>query len=37
LNALEYHRVSYDVASTQELMMKKGLPESLFSRLSFGW
>jgi predicted phosphodiesterase len=36
-NALEYHRVSYDVASTQELMMKKGLPESLFSRLSFGW
>ena len=34
---LEYHRVPYDVASTQQLMMEKGLPESLVSRLSFGW
>jgi diadenosine tetraphosphatase ApaH/serine/threonine PP2A family protein phosphatase len=35
--ALEYHRVAYDVALTQRLMMEKGLPESLISRLSFGW
>jgi len=35
--ALEYHRVAYDVALTQQLMMERGLPESLISRLSFGW
>jgi predicted phosphodiesterase len=34
---VEYRRVAYDVASTQRLMMDKGLPESLISRLSFGW
>lgn len=34
---VEYRRVPYDVASTQKLMMDKGLPESLISRLSFGW
>jgi predicted phosphodiesterase len=34
---LKYHRVPYDISSTQQLMMDKGLPESLISRLSFGW
>lgn len=34
---LEYHRIEYDVASTQALMMEQGMPESLISRLSFGW
>ena len=34
---LEYHRVPYDIDSTQQLMMERGLPESLISRLSFGW
>jgi predicted phosphodiesterase len=34
---VEYRRVPYDVGSTQRLMMDKGLPESLVSRLSFGW
>lgn len=35
--ALEYHRVPYDMAATQKLMEDRGLPESLISRLSFGW
>jgi predicted phosphodiesterase len=34
---VEYRRVPYDVSSTQELMMAQGLPESLISRLNFGW
>ena len=34
---LQYHRVPYDIDSTQQLMMERGLPESLISRLSFGW
>jgi len=34
---LEYYRIPYDMALTQRLMMEKGLPESLISRLSFGW
>lgn len=34
---LRYHRVPYDIASTQQLMTEKGLPESLISRLAFGW
>lgn len=34
---LEYHRVPYDIADTRQLMIDKGLPESLISRLSFGW
>ncbi len=34
---IEYHRVPYDVAVTQALMMEEGLPESLISRLTFGW
>jgi len=34
---LEYHRIPYDIALTQRLMAEKGLPESLISRLSFGW
>lgn len=34
---VEYRRVPYDVASTQRLMMDRGLPESLISRLNFGW
>jgi predicted phosphodiesterase len=34
---LEYHRIPYDVGLTQRLMMQKELPESLISRLSFGW
>jgi len=34
---LNYHRVSYDIELTQRLMMEKGLPESLISRLAFGW
>jgi predicted phosphodiesterase len=34
---LEYHRIPYDIALTQRLMMEKELPESLINRLSFGW
>ena len=34
---LNYQRVSYDIELTQRLMMEKGLPESLISRLAFGW
>jgi predicted phosphodiesterase len=34
---LEYHRIPYDIALTQRSMMEQGLPESLISRLSFGW
>jgi predicted phosphodiesterase len=34
---LEYHRVPYDIAATQQLMKERGLPDSLISRLSFGW
>jgi hypothetical protein len=34
---LNYRRVSYDIELTQRLMMEKGLPESLISRLAFGW
>jgi predicted phosphodiesterase len=34
---IEYHRVSYDIALTQDLMLEKGLPDSLISRLAFGW
>ncbi len=36
-NVLQYYRIPYDIALTQRLMMEKGLPESLISRLSFGW
>jgi len=36
-NVLQYHRIPYDIGLTQRLMMEKGLPESLISRLSFGW
>jgi len=35
--SVEYRRVPYDVDATQGLMMEEGLPESLISRLSFGW
>lgn len=34
---VEYQRVAYDVSATQELMIERGLPESLISRLNFGW
>lgn len=34
---MEYQRVAYDISSTQELMIERGLPESLVSRLNFGW
>jgi predicted phosphodiesterase len=34
---LEYYRIPYDIALTQRLMMEKELPESLISRLTFGW
>lgn len=34
---MEYYRVPYEVAMTQALMMEEGLPESLISRLTFGW
>ncbi len=34
---LEYYRIPYDIGLTQRLMMEQGLPESLISRLSFGW
>ncbi len=34
---LEYHRIPYDIELTQRLLMENGLPESLISRLSFGW
>ncbi len=36
-SVLQYYRIPYDIALTQRLMMEKGLPESLISRLSFGW
>ncbi len=34
---LEYRRVDYPVEETQKSMKKKGLPESLITRLSYGW
>lgn len=34
---LESRRVDYPVEETQESMKKKGLPESLITRLSYGW
>ncbi len=34
---LEHHRVGYDIASTQRLMEKAGLPHRLIARLSYGW
>ncbi len=34
---IEYQRVAYDILSTQQLMVERGLPESLISRLNFGW
>jgi len=36
-NLLEYRRIPYDIARTQQLMVEKGLPESLISRLNLGW
>ncbi len=34
---VEYGRVDYPVEETQKAMKKKGLPESLITRLSYGW
>ncbi len=34
---LEYQRVDYPVEETQKSMKRKGLPESLITRLSYGW
>ncbi|MBN1485945.1 MAG: metallophosphoesterase family protein [Chloroflexia bacterium] len=34
---VETRRVSYDIESTQERMQRAGLPQSLITRLSFGW
>ncbi len=34
---LEYRRVDYPIEETQKSMKVKGLPESLITRLSYGW
>jgi predicted phosphodiesterase len=34
---VEHRRVDYPVEETQKSMKKKGLPESLITRLSYGW
>jgi predicted phosphodiesterase len=36
-STLEYQRVTYNISATQQLMLERGLPESLISRLDFGW
>ena len=33
----EYRRAAYDVAATQDRLLKAGLPERLAARLGFGW
>lgn len=36
LGAVSFHRVAYDIALTQRLMLEAGLPEALAARLEFG-
>ncbi len=36
IGTIAFHRVEYDIASTQRRMLQAGLPEALASRLEFG-
>ena len=37
IKTIYHYRTDYDIAATQEKMLKEGLPERLITRLNFGW